>query len=69
LNVLEELKDANEIIAYKNQIKIKINKPSLTGANLGSDRESFICCGCLGNGRVSIIAFLGLIISYLTRTL
>jgi hypothetical protein len=62
---VEVLKNENKINTYYNQI----NKPSLTVENFGSDRESFICCGCLGNGRVSIIAFLGLTISHLTRIL
>jgi hypothetical protein len=68
LNVLEALKKIQTIIYY-NQTKAKINKPSLEEGCFGSDRESFDNCDCLGGGRISIVDFLGLIISHLTRTL
>jgi hypothetical protein len=68
LNVLEALKEPNNRILESNK-NYKISKPSFTGANLDSDRESFICCNCFGNGRGSVKVFLGLTISHLTRIL
>ena len=46
-----------------------MNKLSLTGANFGSDRETFMDCDCFGIDRFSISALFGLTISHCTRIL
>lgn len=56
----------------KNVIQIerkhrKCDLPSFTDANLGSDREALIICGCLGGGgRTSNTGLRGLTTSHLT---
>ena len=48
---------------------MKINWPSLVEGNFGSDRESFDNCDGFDGERISIVGFLGFIISHLTWTL
>jgi len=58
------------LIETNKQIRNKIDKPSLMGANFGSDCSGFFCCDALtGSGCVSITGFRGLTTSHLTRIL